>query len=161
MQSVEHQSILAKTAFAVHKSLLIWRKKSLLKSVQQASFLYFSIKQLRLAPQSSHSWLQKAFHIICDGLVLAAGEEQLLEVLARHGAADQLLVDVPEAVHQGTQGFGADLVQNPLVAHLRLHPLRGIALAVTKAEQLFEYFGFTKENIAEKAKASMAKVAQE
>lgn len=30
-----------------------------------------------------------------------------------------------------------------------------------KAEQLFEYFGFTKENIAEKAKASMAKVAQE
>lgn len=30
-----------------------------------------------------------------------------------------------------------------------------------KAETLFEHFGFTKENIAEKAKASMSKVAQE
>ena len=30
-----------------------------------------------------------------------------------------------------------------------------------KAETLFEHFGFTKENIAEKAKASMSKVAKE
>ena len=40
---------------------------------------------------------------------------------------------------QGPVGLGPHLVQNALIAHLRLPPLGGIALAVTEAEQLFKH----------------------
>ena len=59
-------------------------------------------------------------------------------MLSGHSTLDQFLVDILQTVHQGAQGLGPYLVQNILIPHLRLPPLRGIALAVAEAEEFLK-----------------------